>query len=89
VEVASVNGPSIISINKFKQQFFNIVLLFVNVPVKLYMFDLVISTTKDMEIWSFARVNLQHPPAHHAGWMVYGQETFLCCIPMEWKNHGD
>ncbi len=24
----------------------------------------------------------QHPPAHHAGWMMCGQKTFFHCIPV-------
>jgi len=30
---------------------------------------------------SLAPVN-QHPPAHHAGWMMCGQKTFFHCIPV-------
>jgi hypothetical protein len=25
----------------------------------------------------------QHPPSHHAGWMVWGRETILHCIPIQ------
>ncbi len=28
-----------------------------------------------------ATVN-QHPPAHHEGWMVSGQETIFCWVPV-------
>jgi hypothetical protein len=28
-----------------------------------------------------ATVN-QHPPAHHEGWMVSGQETVFCWVPV-------
>jgi len=24
----------------------------------------------------------QHPPEHHEGWMVSGQETVLCWVPV-------
>jgi hypothetical protein len=24
----------------------------------------------------------QHPPAHHEGWMISGQETVFCWIPV-------
>ncbi len=35
----------------------------------------------DARVWTKARVNQQHPPAHDAGWMMWGQETLFCCIP--------
>jgi hypothetical protein len=28
-----------------------------------------------------AKVN-QHPPAHHEGWMISGQETVFCWVPV-------
>jgi hypothetical protein len=34
-----------------------------------------------LQEWTKARVNQQHPPAHDAGWMMWGKETLFCCIP--------
>ncbi len=30
-----------------------------------------------------ATVNQQHPPVHHEGWMVSGEETVFCWVPVQ------
>jgi hypothetical protein len=31
--------------------------------------------------WQRATMN-QHPPVHHEGWMISGQETVFCWVPV-------
>ncbi len=54
----------------------------------MYVTNIELKIATELQEWSpshsgenLAIVN-QHPPAHHEGWMISGQETVFCWIPV-------
>jgi hypothetical protein len=48
---------------------------------KINTLGCVLSAINQRSCFKGAKVN-KHPPEHHAGWMVCGQETLFGCIPV-------